>query len=205
MQATHASKMDAVTREYTHLLTSQLESQRQYFEELRAQDEAAATVHAAELQAAARQAADAMHAQHDRWGPFCARRSLPCTLSAPATVRTSVCCAARCCSAGAQGPSLSCASPSGVQPQGLLALPQGLLALALTDRCLCRAQAAEVEVKALQKQMRDLQLRMQRGKKELEVLNELNRGLIANQQAYKDKVARLEEGAAEKDATIAVR
>jgi hypothetical protein len=27
--------MDAVTREYTHLLTSQLESQRQYFEELR--------------------------------------------------------------------------------------------------------------------------------------------------------------------------
>ena len=40
MQATYASKMDAVTLEYTHLLTSQLESQRHYFEGLREQDAA---------------------------------------------------------------------------------------------------------------------------------------------------------------------
>jgi isopenicillin N synthase-like dioxygenase len=32
--------MDAVSREYTHLLTSQLESQRQYYEEMRLQDAA---------------------------------------------------------------------------------------------------------------------------------------------------------------------
>jgi hypothetical protein len=38
VQATYASKMDAVTREYTHLLTSQLESQRQYYEEKHAQE-----------------------------------------------------------------------------------------------------------------------------------------------------------------------
>lgn len=37
MQATYASKMDAVTVEYTHLLTSQLESQRRYFEDLLAE------------------------------------------------------------------------------------------------------------------------------------------------------------------------
>ena len=33
LQATHASKMDAISQEYTLLLTSQLDSQRMYFEE----------------------------------------------------------------------------------------------------------------------------------------------------------------------------
>lgn len=52
VQATHASKMDAVTREFTHLLTSQLESQRAWFEDLRAQDAAQHSARIAELDAA---------------------------------------------------------------------------------------------------------------------------------------------------------
>lgn len=44
--------MDAVTREFTHLLTSQLESQRAWFEDLRAQDAAQHSARIAELDAA---------------------------------------------------------------------------------------------------------------------------------------------------------
>jgi hypothetical protein len=51
LQATYASKMDAVSLEYTHLLTSQLDSQRQYYEELRAQDDARHHGQVAEVQA----------------------------------------------------------------------------------------------------------------------------------------------------------
>lgn len=45
---------------------------------------------------------------------------------------------------------------------------------------------------------------MERNKKELEVLNELNRGLMNNQSVYKDKLATLEATHKEKDSTIAV-
>ena len=34
----YESKVDSVAREYSHLITSQLESQRTFFEELRAKD-----------------------------------------------------------------------------------------------------------------------------------------------------------------------
>jgi hypothetical protein len=45
--------MDTVTREYTHLLTSQLESQRQYYEEMRVHE---ATQHQQQMAEAAAEA-----------------------------------------------------------------------------------------------------------------------------------------------------
>lgn len=60
------SKMDAVTREYTHLLTSQLESQRLYFEDLRAQDSAAHAAHVAELEGTSQGASEAARSAGQR-------------------------------------------------------------------------------------------------------------------------------------------
>lgn len=60
------SKIDAVEREYTHLLTSQLESQRQYYEGVRAQDSTKHAAHVAELEAASQGAAEAARAAEDR-------------------------------------------------------------------------------------------------------------------------------------------
>lgn len=62
------SKMDAVTREYTHLLTSQLESQRLYFEDLRAQDSTAHAARVAELESSLQLAAEAAHSASERCG-----------------------------------------------------------------------------------------------------------------------------------------
>lgn len=45
----------------------------------------------------------------------------------------------------------------------------------------------------------------QASRKELDVLTELNKGLISNQQTYKDMVAGLQTEVKEKDATIMVR
>jgi hypothetical protein len=47
--------------------------------------------------------------------------------------------------------------------------------------------------------------RMERSKKEIGVLNELNRCLMNNQAVYKDKLSALEAAQKEKDSTIAVR
>ena len=74
------SKMDAVSREYTHLLTSQLESQRQYFEDLRAQDSAAHAVHVAELESSSQRAAEAARSAGERCGAHC-RTRLVCKAS----------------------------------------------------------------------------------------------------------------------------
>eukprot|EP00878_Enallax_costatus_P011007 GHUV01011496.1.p1 GENE.GHUV01011496.1~~GHUV01011496.1.p1 ORF type:complete len:327 (+),score=137.85 GHUV01011496.1:94-1074(+) len=66
------SKLDAITLEYNYLLTTQLDSQRQYFESLLAQQEVkhqqqvAAAKAAAEQEAAARQAAAAATKENER-------------------------------------------------------------------------------------------------------------------------------------------
>lgn len=71
--------------------------------------------------------------------------------------------------------------------------------------CRCRADHAEAEVKALQKQIKEMHAKAQSSTKELDVLNELNRSLITNQQAYKDKLTSLAAASAEKDRNIVVR
>lgn len=66
------SKLDAITLEYNYLLTTQLDSQRQYFESMLAQQEAkhqqqvAAAKAAAEQEAAAREAAAAATKEKER-------------------------------------------------------------------------------------------------------------------------------------------
>lgn len=70
---------------------------------------------------------------------------------------------------------------------------------------MCRAARAKAEVKALQRQLKELSSRTESTKKELGVLNELNRGLMNNQAVYKDKLSALEATDKEKDSTIAVR
>jgi BRCA1-associated protein len=63
-EAQLASKLDAIALEYNHLLTSQLESQRHYFEGLLAQQEEQAVARLAEaLQAGSRAEASAREAQ----------------------------------------------------------------------------------------------------------------------------------------------
>lgn len=68
----------------------------------------------------------------------------------------------------------------------------------------CRAAHAEAEAKNLQRQLKEMSSRMESNKKELGVLNELNRGLMNNQAVYKDKLSALEATHKEKDSTIAV-
>jgi predicted nucleic acid-binding Zn-ribbon protein len=69
----------------------------------------------------------------------------------------------------------------------------------------CRAADSEAHVRALTKSVRDIKQAAQDGKKELDVLTELNKGLIANQKVYKDKAAALQTEIAAKDETINVR
>eukprot|EP00892_Ulva_mutabilis_P010722 jgi/Ulvmu1/8021/UM004_0258.1 len=130
LEATHASKMDAVTREFTHLLTSQLESQRAWFEDLRAQDAAQSNARILELEAMAK--------RHE---------------------------------------------------QEVGALQR-------------RAAKAEGDAKALQKSVGEMTVHKKAARKELDVLTELNRSLISNQQTYKDMVAALQGQVKEKDASI---
>lgn len=69
----------------------------------------------------------------------------------------------------------------------------------------CRAQRVEAELKALQRQLKEVSGHVDNHKKEIGVLNELNRGLMSNQSVYKDKLSELEATHKEKDSTIAVR
>lgn len=68
----------------------------------------------------------------------------------------------------------------------------------------CSAGKAENEARALQKSVVDLTAQKQASRKELDVLTELNRGLISNQQTYKDMVTALQSDVQKKDAIIAV-
>lgn len=68
----------------------------------------------------------------------------------------------------------------------------------------CRAGKAEGEARALQKAVGELTEHKKVSLKELDVLTELNRGLISNQQTFKDMVAALRTEVNEKDATIMV-
>jgi chromosome segregation ATPase len=67
-----------------------------------------------------------------------------------------------------------------------------------------RVSRAEGELRALQRQLKEMSSRMESSKKEIGVLNELNRGLMNNQAVYKDKLSVLEATHKEKDSTIAV-
>lgn len=83
--------MDAVTREFTHLLTSQLESQRAWFEDLRAQDAAQHSARIAELDAAAARHDQAIGSLQQRcalpsWFSMLAINLMYCNL-----VRTHIC------------------------------------------------------------------------------------------------------------------
>lgn len=74
----------------------------------------------------------------------------------------------------------------------------------LTAGRVCSAEAAEAQSQSRQKQVGALEGRLKAVEKEHGVLSELNRSLISNQQAWKDKVAAAEQHSAGKDAEVKV-
>ena len=157
-----------MSREYTHLLTSQLESQRQYFEELRAHD---ALQHQRELSQATC-SAEAHTAELTALRKRCARAIQ------------------RCCSRWL-------AMPDGARVASGAVMPP--------DICACSAEAAEAQSQSRQKQANALEGKLKAVQREHGVFSELNRSLIANQQAWKDKVAAAEKRTAEVETEAKVR
>lgn len=150
--------MDAVTREFTHLLTSQLESQRAWFEDLRAQDAVQSSARIAELEA-----------EIGNREQMVAELKLRCVaLSIP-----------------------------------YLFFNQYLQIWSTHE--ICRSAKAEAEARSLQKTVSEITEQRQASQKELDVLTELNRGLISNQQTYKDMVSALQAEGKEQNATILVK
>lgn len=68
----------------------------------------------------------------------------------------------------------------------------------------CSAGKAEAEARTLQRAVSEMTAHKQASRKELDVLTELNKGLISNQQTYKDMVAGLQSEVKQRDATITV-